>query len=298
PWQMQIPIPDKFKDVLTVDIDTTLLQLLKIFHDLEINASLQQNESNTTTENEWLGLFHASLANSIRLANERISVTEDIARQCNEFADVEWDFLFDKTSKLFTIGYTVQEHKADPSFYDLLASESRLCTFIGIAQGKLPEESWFALGRLLTNVDGEPILLSWSGSMFEYLMPHLVMPSYENTLLGQTCKAAVDWQIKYGKIKNQPWGISESGYNMINANSNYQYRAFGAPGLGLKRGLEEDSVIAPYASALALMIAPEEACKNLELLHKKGLEGRYGFYEAVDYTPSRLQHGQISATVF
>ena len=142
----------------------------------------------------------------------------------------------------------------------------RLGNFICIAQGKLPEESWFALGRLLTNVDGNPILLSWSGSMFEYLMPLLVMPTYENTLLDQTCKAAVEWQIEYGKKTGMPWGISESGYNMVNANSNYQYRAFGAPGLGLKRGLEEDAVIAPYASALALMVAPEKACENLELL--------------------------------
>ena len=114
--------------------------------------------------------------------------------------------------------------------------------------------------------------------MFEYLMPLLVMPTYDNTLLDQTCKAAVEWQISYGKKTGLPWGISESGYNMINANSQYQYRAFGAPGLGLKRGLEEDSVIAPYASALALMVSPVKACKNLELLHEKGFEGRYGFY--------------------
>ena len=211
---------------------------------------------------------------------------------------MEWDFLFDKTSKLLSIGYNVQEHHVDVSYYDLLASEARLGVFIGIAQGKLPEESWFALGRLLTNVGGAPILLSWSGSMFEYLMPLLVMPTYENTLLDQTCKSAVNWQINYGKQSGLPWGISESGYNMISANSNYQYRAFGAPGLGLKRGLEEDAVIAPYASAMALMVAPEKACANLEQLYKKGFEGRYGLYEAIDYTPSRLAPGKSSAIVY
>ncbi|HTB07368.1 MAG TPA: glucoamylase family protein [Bacteroidia bacterium] len=296
PWQIQVPA--KFTDVVPMKINSSLVELLKAAQGLQINTTLQQNSSNTVVENEWLETFQASLSSSIHIAQERISATESLAQQCNELADMEWDFLFDTSSKLFSIGYNVHEHKTDVSYYDLLASESRLCTFIGIAQGKLPEESWFALGRLLTNVDGQPILLSWSGSMFEYLMPLLVMPSYENTLLDQTCKAAVDWQIEYGKLKSLPWGISESGYNMVNANSNYQYRAFGAPGLGLKRGLEEDSVIAPYASALALMVVPEEACKNLELLYKKGFEGKYGFYEAVDYTPSRLQHGQSSAIIY
>ena len=129
-------------------------------------------------------------------------------------------------------------------------------------------------------------------------MPLLIMPTYENTLLDQTCKAAVEWQIEYGRQTSLPWGISESGYNMINTNSDYQYRAFGAPGLGLKRGLEEDSVIAPYASMLALMVAPEKACDNMELLYDKGFEGRYGFYEAIDYTASRLKRGQSNAIIY
>ena len=152
---------------------------------------------------------------------------------------------------------TSSERRRDASYYDLLASEARLCSFVAIAQGQLPQESWFALGRLLTTAGGEPTLLSWSGSMFEYLMPLLVMPTYENTLLDQTCKAAVERQIEYGKKRGVPWGISESGYNTIDVHLNYQYRAFGVPGLGLKRGLAEDLVIAPYASALALMVAPE-----------------------------------------
>ena len=168
---------------------------------------------------------------------------------------------------------TSSERRRDASYYDLLASEARLCTFVAIAQGQLPQESWFALGRLLTTAGGEPLLLSWSGSMFEYLMPLLVMPTYENTLLDQTCKAAVERQIEYGKQRGVPWGISESGYNAVDVHLNYQYRAFGVPGLGLKRGLAEDLVIAPYASALALMVAPEEACVNLERLAAAGFEG-------------------------
>jgi cellobiose phosphorylase len=133
--------------------------------------------------------------------------------------------------------------------------------------------------------------------MFEYLMPLLVMPTYENTLLDQTCKAAVEKQIEYGKKRGVPWGISESGYNAIDIHLNYQYRAFGVPGLGFQRGLAEDLVIAPYASALALTLAPEKACLNLEQLSAAGFEGKFGFYEAIDYTPSRLLRGQSSAVV-
>ena len=160
---------------------------------------------------------------------------------------LEYDFLFDDKRHLLAIGYHVGERRQDPSFYDLLASEARLSNFVAIAQGQLPQESWFSLGRLLTIIDRKPALLSWSGSMFEYLMPLLVMPSYEQTLLDQTFKAVVARQIEYGRKRGVPWGISECGYNAIDAHLNYQYRAFGVPGLGLKRGLAEDLVIAPYA---------------------------------------------------
>ena len=230
-------------------------------------------------------------------AIERIAVIERLASQAGELSHMEYDFLFDKASHLLAIGYNLSEHRRDSSYYDLLASEARLTSFVAIAQGQLPQESWFALGRLLTSGGGEPILLSWSGSMFEYLMPLLVMPTYEHTLLDQTCKAAVVRQIEYGKKRGVPWGISESGYNTIDVHLNYQYRAFGVPGLGLKRGLAEDLVIAPYATALALMIDPEEACLNLQRLAAEGFEGKYGFYEAIDYTPSRLPRGHSDAVV-
>ena len=150
---------------------------------------------------------------------------------------MEYGFLYDRERRLLAIGYNVDQFRRDASFYDLLASEARLCSFVAIAQGQLPQESWFALGRLRTSTGGEPILLSWSGSMFEYLMPLLVMPTYENTLLDQTYRASVRRQIAYGKQRGVPWGISESGYNTVDAHMNYQYRAFGVPGLGLKRGL-------------------------------------------------------------
>jgi cyclic beta-1,2-glucan synthetase len=298
PWFLLKNVPEKFRALAAMNSHATLTELLHTARQLQIEANRHSEKETTTSEKEWLESFQTSLMNSILQAEERISVTETLALQSNDMADMEWDFLYNKQSNLLTIGYNVQEHHMDASHYDLLASEARLASFLLISQGKLPEESWFSLGRLLTNVGGSPILLSWSGSMFEYLMPLLVMPTFDNTLLDQTCKTAVEWQIKYGKKVDLPWGISESGYNMINASSHYQYQAFGAPGLGLKRGLEEDSVIAPYASALSLMVAPEEACENLELLSEKGFEGRYGLYEAIDYTPSRLQRGQISAVVY
>ena len=230
-------------------------------------------------------------------ARARILELERLAHVAGQCAQMEYGFLYDRARHLLTIGYNVDEHRSDPGYYDLLASEARLCSFIAIAQGQLPQDAWFALGRLLTDVDGDPALLSWSGSMFEYLMPQLVMPSYEGSLLDQTAKASVARQIMYGRQRNVPWGISESGYNTVDARMNYQYRAFGVPGLGLRRGLAQDLVIAPYASMMALMVAPEAACQNLQRLTAEGFSGRYGLYEAIDYTPARLPRGQTHALV-
>jgi len=230
-------------------------------------------------------------------AHDRIATIDGLILQTGEFALMDYDFLYDKTRHLLTIGYNVGERRLDAGYYDLLASEARLSCFVAISQGKLPQEIWFALGRLLTSTTGEPVLLSWSGSMFEYLMPLLVMPTYDNTLLDQTCKAAVARQIEYGNQRGVPWGISESGYNTVDVHLNYQYRAFGVPGLGLKRGLAEDLVVAPYASVMALMVAPEEACQNLQRLAGEGFMGKFGFYEAIDYTPARQRRKQSNAVV-
>ena len=298
PWLVVNNIPEKFRSLLTIDGIPTLWELTRISRSLETKLSEARGKDNTSDENEWLDKFIATIKDADKIAGDRITALKDMAMQCNEIVNnMEYEFVYSKTKNLLAIGYNVDEHRPDASFYDLLASEARLSTFVGIAQGKIPQESWFALGRLLTNAGGRPILLSWSGSMFEYLMPLLVMPSYENTLLNQTDEAAVVRQIEYGHQRNIPWGISESCYNMTDASSNYQYRAFGVPGLGLKRGLGEDLVIAPYASALALMVMPGKACDNLQAMSKLGFEGKYGFYEAVDYTPSRLPRGQVNTTV-
>ncbi len=234
---------------------------------------------------------------SAELARQQLLAIDDLAARAGALAKMEQDFLYDDARHLMAIGYSVDERRFDSGFYDLLASEARLGIFVAIAQGQIGQESWFALGRLLTQAAGAPVLLSWSGSMFEYLMPMLVMPSYENTLLDQTCHGAVLRQIEYGAQRGVPWGISESGYNATDAELNYQYRAFGVPGLGLKRGLADDLVVAPYASMMALMVAPAAACDNLLRLSAAGAAGRHGLYEAIDYTAARLPRSQEFAVV-
>jgi len=243
--------------------------------------------------NELRALFRKGVNN----ANEKIELAESLAVQAEEFSRMQFAFLYDRARHLQTIGYNIEERRTDSGHYDLLASEARLSSFVAIAQDQVPQESWFALGRLLTSVNGEPTLLSWSGSMFEYLMPLIVMPLYENSLLYQTCRSAVIRQIDYGNSRGIPWGISESGYNRVDAQQNYQYRAFGVPGTGLKRGLTEDLVIAPYATALALLVMPEESCENLQRLSDEGYMGKYGFYEAIDFTPSRVPRGLTNFVV-
>ena len=222
---------------------------------------------------------------------------DDLYGRISKLAEMDFKFLYDENTNLLSIGFDIGERRRDPSCYDLLASEARLASFILIANGQLPQKHWFSLGRLLTKTGGETSLISWSGSMFEYLMPQLLMPSFENTLLDQTSKAVVKQQINYGQQHNVPWGISESCYSVIDNAQVYQYRAFGVPGLGFKRGLSDDLVIAPYATALALMVMPNEACSNLQALAENGFVGQYGFYEAIDYTQNRLPRGKKYALV-
>ncbi len=241
----------------------------------------------------WLIRTLEEMKCSSERAEELILSVPLLADQCSACSEIEYEFLYDRASNLLAIGYNVTDLRQDASFYDLLASEARLTSFIGIAHDQLPQEHWFALGRLLTTIGkGKPFLISWSGSMFEYLMPLLVMPTYENTLLDYTYHAVVARQIEYGRKKGIPWGISESGYNITDTNLNYQYRAFGIPGLGFKLGLARDLVVAPYAAVMGLMVNPALACINLEQMKSLGYAGEYGFYEAVDFTPSRVPPGR------
>ena len=297
PWLALPNTPERLRNLLDA-IEIPTLRELATSKVVSLAAIGQQLISEATPEErEWLNDLQAHVVAASRLAQQRMTEIERLAMHSGELATMELDFLYDKARHLLSIGYNVGERRQDASYYDMLASEARLCNFVAIAQGQLPQESWFALGRLLTPTGGKPVLLSWSGSMFEYLMPLLVMPTYEHTLLDRTYEAVVERQIAYGMQRGVAWGISESGYNTVDAALNYQYRAFGVPGLGLKRGLADDLVVTPYASALALMVAPEQACRNLQRLAAEGLAGKFGFYEAVDYTPSRLPRGQSSAVI-
>ena len=205
---------------------------------------------------------------------------------------MEFGFLLDRDRKLLSIGFLVAEGTLDPSCYDLLASEARLASFMAIAKGDVPARHWFHLGRAVTPISRGAALISWSGSMFEYLMPSLVMRAPEGSLVEGTNRLIVRHQIDYGAKLGVPWGVSESAYNARDLEFTYQYSNFGLPGLGLKRGLGENVVVAPYATALASMVDPQAAARNFERLAAVGASGRYGFYEALDYTPSRLPEGK------
>lgn len=210
---------------------------------------------------------------------------------------MDFAFLLDPTRKLLSIGYRVPENSLDTNCYDLLASEARLASFIAIAKGDVPSSHWFHLGRALTPVGNGSALISWSGSIFEYLMPALVMRFPAGSLLSRTYDLVVNRQMQYGAERGVPWGVSESAYNARDLDFTYQYSSFGVPGLGLKRGLIDDIVVAPYAAALAAMIDPAAATQGFARLTEAGGLGTYGFYEALDYTATRIPEGKEVAIV-
>ena len=201
----------------------------------------------------------------------RLQAIADQAQQL--FREMDFGFLFDPTRKLFSIGFRVRDGTLDPSYYDLLASEARLASFLAIAKGDVAPDHWFRLGRALTPVGRGSALISWSGSMFEYLMPALVMRAPARSLLDHTYRLVVARQMSYAAELGVPWGISESAFNARDLEQTYQYSSFGVPGLGLKRGLSEDVVVAPYATALGAMIQPEAAVRNFARL-RSGRSGR------------------------
>jgi len=220
-----------------------------------------------------------------------ISELTALARRASAIvAGMQFGFLYDNRRRIFSIGYRLADAdgpgRLDGTFYDLLASEARLASFVAIAKGDVPQHHWFHLGRMVTSVDGRATLLSWGGTMFEYLMPQLLLRSYPGTLLDQSCRANVRRQIEYGRERRVPWGISESAFAFTDRQGNYQYKAFGVPGLGLKRGLADDLVVAPYATALAGLIDPAAAVSNFLQLIRQGLDGKFGFYESIDYRPA------------
>jgi len=247
---------------------------------------------------EWIRSLRDSLLNSLGFARQ---VVEGL-KALGDTAEVmvgETDFtkLYDARRDLFSIGFNIEENRLTRAHYDLLASEARQASLVAIAKGDVPRKHWFRMGRMLTRAGGGRALLSWSGTMFEYLMPLLIMRDYEGTLLHETYAAVVKEQIRYAKRRRVPWGISESAFNAFNLQMNYQYQASGVPTLGLRRSLGCDLTVAPYATVLAVMVDPASAWKNLKVLAACGLAGRYGLYEAIDYTRERLPRGKTSAVV-
>lgn len=246
----------------------------------------------------WLARLREEVSRSIENTEKFICRYRDLGLRIESLSDAtEFLPLYVEKKQLFSIGYNIEENRLTNSYYDLLASEARQTSYIAIARGEVPPAHWFKLGRALTVVDSYKGLVSWTGTMFEYLMPLVTMKSYKNTLLDETYSFVIRSQKKYGRQRGIPWGASESGFYSLDINLDYQYKAIGVPWLGLKRGLAEDAVVAPYSTFLALLVDPEGAVENIRALASEGVNGPYGFYEAIDYTPERLPFGLKSAVI-
>ena len=209
----------------------------------------------------------------------------------------DFSILYDHKKNLFSIGFDVEQNKLTNSYYDLLASEARQASLIAIAKKDVPSKHWNSLSRTLTSLKKYKGLISWSGTAFEYLMPNINVEQYEGSMLDESCRFLIMSQIEYAKRLGTPWGISEAAFSLKDLNNNYQYKSFGVPWLGLKRGLEDDMVISPYSVFLSLNYVPEQAIRNLKILEKEGMYDQYGFYESIDYTISRLKYGKKYETV-
>ena len=224
---------------------------------------------------------------------ETVNKIDNMAQTISHIIE-QTDFkpLYNKEDRIFSIGFNVEDNLLTPSYYDLLASEARQASFIAIAKKDVPSKHWYSLGRSLTTLNKYKGLISWSGTAFEYLMPNINIPVKEGSLIDESCKFAIMSQQEYANKLNIPWGMSEAAFCLKDLNNNYQYKAFGIPWLGIKRGLSEELVIAPYGSILAITQIPKEVIKNLKQLEKQNMYREYGFYESIDYTPSRLKRGK------
>lgn len=285
--------------------DARLGELAEVYRRLEtavtlLQTALQRLTGTPETEaaSDWCTAFNEKLLSARMTAETMFTSYQMLAQRADRFVqEMDYTFLYNKQRQVFHIGYNLENGRLDENYYDLLASEARIASLVAIAKRDVPQKHWLHLARPLTQLPEGLTLLSWSGTMFEYLMPPLLMDSYQETLLAQSCRTIVERHISYGQQHNIPWGISESGFYTFDNAQNYQYRAFGVPGAGFKRGLSEDRVIAPYASLMALPIQPKAVLANLDHLLQYQMMGLYGLYEAIDFTPSRLELGQDSAIV-
>ena len=225
---------------------------------------------------------------------ENKSNETDLINKISELIEnTDFSVLYDFKKRIFSIGFNVEENKLTDSYYDLLASEARQASLVAIAKKDVPAKHWGTLSRTLTSLNKYKGLISWSGTAFEYLMPNINIQTYKGSLLDESCRFMLMSQKAYAKELGIPWGISEAAFNLRDLNNNYQYKAFGIPWLGLKRGLEEDMVVSSYGIFLSLMYDLNGGIENLKKLKKQEMYGKYGFYESIDYTVSRLKYGKV-----
>jgi cyclic beta-1,2-glucan synthetase len=261
----------------------------------EINGLLDKDD---LTVFEWCDALAYDLGAARKNSLSLLDNFSTLAARAEAFIQaMPFGFLYNPQRHVFHIGYNVESGQLDANYYDLMASEARIASLIAIARGDVPQNHWLYLARPLTDFNGTRCLLSWSGTMFEYLMPNLFVESYPGTLMDQSCRAAVEQHIQYAAEHNIPWGTSEASYYNFDVLQVYQYQAFGIPSLGYKRGLNNDLVIAPYASILALPYMPQAVMQNLAHLESLKMWGLYGLYESVDFTPERLKTGETHAVI-
>ncbi|MFH1057078.1 MAG: glucoamylase family protein [Pseudomonadota bacterium] len=264
----------------------------------ELWACLQGAGDSSEALGSQLSLLRENMDKSQWYAGEILAQAEEVIGRVRALSEsMGMGFLYNAERRLFTIGYNVSEQRLDSSYYDLLASEARLASFVAIARGDVPNDHWLAMSRPFGSVRGQRVLLSWSGTMFEYLMPLLLQRGFPHSLLENACRQTVSAQREYADSRGVPWGISEAAFSDLDANGTYQYQAFGVPGLGLKRGLENHLVVSPYSTLLALAVDPAAAVDNLKALARLGLHGDYGFMEAVDFGRPERRSGASGVIV-
>lgn len=267
------------------------------WYDIKTKKPLYPRYISTVDSGNFIGYLFVLKVYLIGLEDEFDCIKDLIEIITNMIDNAEFSYLYSEKNRLFSIGFNIEENKLTDSYYDLLASEARQASFIAIAKKDVPTKHWNCLNRTLTILNNRKGLISWSGTAFEYMMPNINIKRYEGSLLDESCKFALMSQIEYSKKLNIPWGISESAFNLKDLHHNYQYKAFGIPWLGLKRGLADEMVVSSYASILAILDKPKEVVQNLMLLKEYGMYNKYGFYESIDFTPSRQKKNETFSVV-
>ena len=262
------------KETITHEIED---YVFKYEEQNEIKSEMEQN-------NEKIVKIQNKIEEMLEIVNRIIDSTD-------------FTHLYSEQHQIFSIGYNIEENKLTDSYYDLLASEARQASIVAIAKKDISAKHWNHLSRTLTVLDKYKGLISWSGTAFEYLMPNINIPKYKGSLLDESCNFMIMSQMKYAEHLNIPWGISETAFNLKDLHSNYQYKAFGIPWLGLKRGLADEMVVSTYGSVLAINDRPKEVIKNLKNLEEYGMYSKYGFYESLDFTPERVRKGKKAEVV-